>query len=604
MRSVAFLCSLFVLSSTARAEDYTLAFASFAPLNADIFIAAADGSNAVPLAPHDALDYNARFTEDGQWVLFTSDRAGSADIYRVRPDGSMLERLTDDPSYDDQGALSRDGRRLAFVSTRSGNADIWILDVESGELRNVTNHPGGDFRPAWSNDGQWLAFSSDRDSARPRVAFHEGHSTEVYLMRADGSALRRLSYYEGAAGTPAWAPNGQSILFYAAEAREIGPLAARAESAGTTQIIEFEVESGVSILRTFAGGAKLFPQWRAGELAYYERTGPGALRLGDEVTSAPGEYNSPDWSPDGTRVVFHRETGRDWPPFQRVLSPDPQFSLVRTGTFPHYSPDGSRITMNDSPLGLARSSIVLMSADGASRETLLDDPEHSAVAPVWSGDGTRIAFGLGQFFPTVQELGPARLALLDVASRTSTTLTSDGENAAFPSWAPDGTRIVFRRWTDSASSLHVFDTGTSSSTLLLEDFGRVNFPAWSPDGSVVAFTSDHGGDYDLYTIDLVSRHIERLTITPGPDAHASWSPDGQWIAFASVRAGYKDEAALNPGNPQAAGDLYVMRPDGSDVRMLTENPFEEATPGWAPLAQPAATEPPPTSRFKLRRRTR
>jgi Tol biopolymer transport system component len=182
-------------------------------------------------------------------------------------------------------------------------------------------------------------------------------------------------------------------------------------------------------------------------------------------------------------------------------------------------------------------------------------------------------------------------------------LTDGGENAGFPSWSPDGTRIVFRQWTDSASSLHLFDTGTNGSTLLLEDFGRVDFPAWSPDGNVVLFTSDHGGDYDLYTIDLVSRNIERLTITPGPDAHGSWSPDGQWIAFASVRGGYKDEAALNPGNPQAAADLYVMRADASDVRMLTENSFEEATPGWAPLAPPAAT-PPPTSRFKLRRRAR
>jgi Tol biopolymer transport system component len=260
--------------------------------------------------------------------------------------------------------------------------------------------------------------------------------------------------------------------------------------------------------------------------------------------------------------------------------------------------------MNDSALGPARNGILLFRADGSSRETLLDDPEHSAVAPAWSGDGTRIAFGLAQFSPVVQGLGPARLALFDVASRAVTLHTGDGENAGFPSWSPDGTRIVYRQRTDSASSLHLLDIDTSSSTLLLEDFGRVDFPAWSPDGSVVLFTSDHGGNYDLYTIDLVSRHIEQLTITPGIDGYGSWSPDGQLIAFASVRGGYKDEAALNPGNPQAAADLYVMRADGSDVRMLTENSFEEATPGWAPLAQPAATAPPPTSRFKLRRRTR
>jgi Tol biopolymer transport system component len=604
MRSSAILFAMFVFSSGASAEDYTLAFASFAPLNADIFIAEADGSNAEPLAPHDALDYNARFTEDGQWVLFTSDRAGSADIYRVRPDGSSLERLTDDPAYDDQAALSRDGRLLAFVSTRSGNADIFVLELPTGELRNVTNHPGGDFRPAWSNDGQFLAFSSDRDSARPRAALHEGYSTEIYLMRADGSNVRRLSYYDGAAGTPAWAPEDQSIAFYAAEARDIARPGARTESSSTTQIIEFEVESGVSISRTFAGGAKAFPQYRSGELAYYDGSGQGALRFGDGGSSPPGEYQAPDFSPDGTRVVFHRETGREWPPLQGVPSPDPQFSLVRTGTFPRYSPDGRRITMNDSADGLARNGILLVSADGSSREPLLDDPEHSAIGPAWSSDGTRIAFGLGRFFPLGDGSGPARLALLDVTSRAVTVLTGDDANAELPSWSPDGTRIVFRKATDSAASLHVLDVETRTDNPLLQDFGSVSSPAWSPDGNLILFTSDHGGDDDLYTIDLVSRHIERLTNTPGSDGHGAWSPNGEWIAFASMRGGYKDEAALNLGRWRAAGDVYVMRPDGSDVRMLTENPYEEATPGWAPPAARSATPPPASSRFKLRRRER
>jgi TolB protein len=80
----------------------------------------------------------------------------------------------------------------------------------------------------------------------------------------------------------------------------------------------------------------------------------------------------------------------------------------------------------------------------------------------------------------------------------------------------------------------------------------------------------------------------RLTASPGNDAHATWSPDGQWIAFSSVRGGFKDEAALNPGNPQTSGDLYVMRADGTDVRALTDNQFEEATPGWAPVRRPGA----------------
>src|SRR5262245_47031959 len=74
------------------ARTYSLAVASFAPLNSDIFIADSDGRNAKAFLPdRDALDYNASFSPDGRWVVFTSTRGGSADIYRARPDGSKLE---------------------------------------------------------------------------------------------------------------------------------------------------------------------------------------------------------------------------------------------------------------------------------------------------------------------------------------------------------------------------------------------------------------------------------------------------------------------------------------------------------------------------------
>ena len=73
-----------------------------------------------------------------------------------------------------------------------------------------------------------------------------------------------------------------------------------------------------------------------------------------------------------------------------------------------------------------------------------------------------------------------------------------------------------------------------------------------------------------------------MTHTPGNDAHMAWSKDGQWIAFTSARTGFLDEAMLHPYNAQANGEIFVMRADGSDVRRLTENQFEDATPGWMP----------------------
>ena len=147
------------------AAQYTVAFASFAPLDTDLFLAEADGSAARPLSPHPDLDYNASFSSDGRWIVFTSHRDGSADIFRVRPDGSGLEKLVDDPSFDDQAVLSPDGRHLAFVSSRSGQADVWTMDLGTKALSNLTNQPGGDFRPEWSPDGRQIAFTSIRDKA-------------------------------------------------------------------------------------------------------------------------------------------------------------------------------------------------------------------------------------------------------------------------------------------------------------------------------------------------------------------------------------------------------------------------------------------------------
>ena len=142
----------------------------WSPTESVLIIADADGANRRKLVAGSERDYNASFSFDDEWVVFTSERHGSADIFRVRTDGMGLERLTDDPAFDDQAALSPDGRSLAFVSTRgAGSTDIHLLDLQSGEVRNLTETPGGDYRPSWSPDGRMLAFSSDRGKP-PRMA--------------------------------------------------------------------------------------------------------------------------------------------------------------------------------------------------------------------------------------------------------------------------------------------------------------------------------------------------------------------------------------------------------------------------------------------------
>ena len=109
--------------------------------------------------------------------------------------------------------------------------------------------------------------------------------------------------------------------------------------------------------------------------------------------------------------------------------------------------------------------------------------------------------------------------------------------------------------------------------------GYDNFPLWSPRGDLIMFARLSEGTYDVYTIKPDGSSLKRLTNGSGNDAHMAWSPDGEYIAFASSRMGFKDEAAYTDA-PQPYGEIFVMRFDGTGVKQLTDNQWEDGAPGW------------------------
>lgn len=576
-----------VTPALAREADYEVVFASFAPINSDIFIADANGDNARPWLAHAEFDANASFSRDGKWVVFTSRRAGNSDIYRARADGSKLEVLVASPAFDDQAALAPDGRSLAFVSSRSGQADIWIMDLRTKATRNLTNHPAGDFRPAWSPDGKWLAFSSDRDSSHPRSPkgdFTIRHSTEIYVVKADGSGLRRITQNGQYGGSPAWSPDGGKLAFYATTIQEVRNITSAMRTRGTSQIETVDLRAGARQVVTSGPGEKWSPRWLAPDRLGYVSGGPeGGVEMTSGPSGARGEFSNPSWSADGRRMLFHREVSPTWPPDHRWVSLDPKFALKRVGIFPSYSPSGDRRVSNDKTAGILHNSILMMQADGSSPSVLFGDPEKSALAPSWSRQGDQIAFGLGQFFQNIKGPAQADIAVIDAKGEGLRLLTHGDGNFGFPDWSPDGRRLVYRQ-AGAARALKIADLDTGLSRTLLTGSARYNFPTWSPTEDVIAFTADIDGDYEIYSIRPDGSDLKRLTRSPGNDAHSAWSPDGKWIAFASARGGFKDEALLHPANPQPYGEIFVMRADGSEVHALTDEPYEKGTPAWAPVS--------------------
>src|ERR1700681_87198 len=350
----------------------------WSPTRSELYIADADGKNARKLVAGLELDYNASFSFDGEWVVFTSERYGSADIFRVRTNGLALERLTDDPAFDDQAALSPDGNSLAFVSTRdTGSTDIYILDMKTRQTRNLTHSPGGDYRPSWSPDGRTIAFSSDRGTKleRSKGNWEQIQEASVYVVGADGRDLRKLSSGEGRfAGSPKSSPDGTRVVFYELAAADT--FRARGLDSQATvepRIVSVDVATGARVDHASGPGLKLSPQFLdANRIGYLAKLGTtAALTFSSGEKGSEGDIGNPSWSRDGRRVVYHSGAIETIPaarkPGGSLYSGDPQYDLRFASGFPAVSPDGRQIAVSErtgrgSPDD--RTSLVVWNTDG------------------------------------------------------------------------------------------------------------------------------------------------------------------------------------------------------------------------------------------------
>jgi TolB protein len=174
---------------------------------------------------------------DGQHVAFGTSRDGNAEIYVMKADGTQPERRTDHvrddvrPAWPDAGTLAwithRDGQPSVYVMKADGSephplrpsrsgidldhswspdgarvavtvqlgpseVDIELYD-RSGTLLAALDAPGVDEHPCWSPDGAWLAFTSSREG-----------QPDVWLVRADGTDLRRITSDPAPEWLPRW----------------------------------------------------------------------------------------------------------------------------------------------------------------------------------------------------------------------------------------------------------------------------------------------------------------------------------------------------------------------------------------------------------------
>ena len=160
-------------------------------------------SDQRPLVAGDAMTFAPRFSPDGQRILFYDAMPAPIPTSMwPMPDGGPAQRLTSAPGIDTDASFSPDGSRIVFESDRSGTQQLYVMSADGSGQRRISFGGGWYAAPVWSPDGEWIAFTRRVPGAGLRIG----------VIKPDGSGERLLTAGPSDEG-PSWAASGQELLF-------------------------------------------------------------------------------------------------------------------------------------------------------------------------------------------------------------------------------------------------------------------------------------------------------------------------------------------------------------------------------------------------------
>ena len=339
-----------------------------------------------------------------------------------------------------------------------------------------------------------------------------------------------------------------------------------------------------------------------------------------QLTNQAGQETWPRLSPDGKSFLYASKASGNWDIYLQRVSGKTAINLTKDSpaddTHPAYSPDGERIAFRSERDG---GGIFIMGATGESPKRLAD----FGYNPAWSPDGAQIVCANQTFTrPGAAPFSSGnRLFSVNVSTGERRPLAGP-EEARQPQWSPHGHRIAYWANLKSQRDVWTIPAGGGTPVAVTNDAFTDWNPLWSPDGRHLYFSSDRGGSMNIWRVLIDERsgkvlgNPEALTTPSSYSGFFSLSRDGQRLVYVQLsQSANLHKVAFDPAREATAGppvpitrgtgeslvpeispngewlsfqsfgkreDLFLVRPDGSGVRQLTDDPYRNLYPRWSP----------------------
>ena len=300
-----------------------------------------------------------------------------------------------------------------------------------------------------------------------------------------------------------------------------------------------------------------------------------ALAVPPAAHAAPGTFNG--------RIAFTMSTGVG---NEQIYTVNPDGSALTNLSndpavidwYPVWSPDGTKIAFQSnrgSTPGAPFEGLYVMDADGGNVHLIASG---GFFGTAWSGDGSKIAY----VQPITGTNTCCDIWTVNADGTNPTDIISDGSQNRFPSFSPGGTKLVFDRTGTSQAGLWSANADGSGQVRLTDDSTGIDQKAsFSPDGNTIVFNrvtygvtppSGSATGSQLWTMNPDGSHPTQLTNLAGFNAWPRYSPDGTSIVFQQSTT-----------NSDSNNSLAVMRADGSGLQTVLNNGADNEFADWQPL---------------------